>query len=412
MRYVFLDETNKFPATVGDEGSPIALARKRGSTFGHRRRLLMGCTPTVPNGHITVAWDECGDRRHYHVPCPTCGHYQRLVFGQVRFDMPDVKAVEDRTRRAEYIDVNRRAEYECVECKARIRTEQRQAMLQAGRWVSEGQTVDKDGSVRGERPRSTRVGFHLNCLLSPWVAFHQVAAQFVRAQGHRAMMKEWRNQWMGETFDDVQQSVTVESLRTDLAKQAETAPPRPAGIVPAWAGKVVAGVDVQGGRFYYVIRAWGRGRSQRIAAGEVHTFDDIRAMVLNSLWQIAGTDDFYPVARTFMDSGYRTNEVYSFAASNPNVTPVKGSPNDRPALTLAWSVPAKELGVNLCTIDTGFFKDAIYSARLDGTWLLDDGVTEEYLRHIAAENKRADPKSGRSVWRPVSEGAGESLLGR
>ncbi len=403
IRYVFLDEIDKYKATVGKEGDPISLARKRGSTFGHRRRMVMGCTPTTPDGHIARAWENCGDRRHFHVPCPACGSFQRLVFGQLRFDMPDVRAVEDKARRADYIEAHHRAEYECVACRARIATEQRQAMLQAGRWVS----VGTDGKPLAERPRATRVGFHLSALYSPWVRFDQLAAQFVRAKGHRGHMREFRNQWLGETFEEVQQSVTVDQLRSGLAEKVQA----PAGVVPAWAGKVIATVDVQGDRFYYVVRAWGRGRSQRIAANEVHTFEDIDRMLLNGFWPIADAPgEFLPLSRCMMDSAYRTNEVYSFAATRPLVMPIKGSPNDRPAQVLAFSVPAKELGVTLCTIDTHFFKDAIMSARADGTWLVDDGMTDEYLRHLAAEVKKLDPKTGRSVWRPVSEGTPNHYL--
>jgi phage terminase large subunit GpA-like protein len=404
LRYGLIDETDKCPPTSGQEGDFISLTRRRLTTAQERGRLIIGCTPTTTDNHIWKQWLGCGDRRYYYVPCPQCNEYQRLIFAQLRFDFEDVKAIEDKSKQADFIESYGRSYYECEHCKALIPTHQKQLMLSRGQWLSEGQRIDRLGQITGQQSRAQRVGFHISALYSPFVSWPKLAAEFRRAEGDRGRMREFVNQNLGEPFHEVGQQVTVAGLREQLLEQRALA--CQPGVVPRWAGCCIAAADVQANRCYFTVRAWGRDRSQLVHFGECHTFADLKRLTLESDYPIDGRPgEFLKPARLFIDSGGtgdRTAEIYEFASSDPRILAVKGAPSYQPSQLFALSTPSKELGINLGIIDTQYFKDQLVSLRKAGKWLLHENVSDEFLRHLSAEAKIRDPKTGRYVWKAIS----------
>jgi phage terminase large subunit GpA-like protein len=69
----------------------------------------------------------------------------------------------------------------CPHCGKKAAEVHKQAMLLAGKWVHEGETIDADGNVTGE-PRSRRVlGFWIHGTMSPWVPWSDLARRYVAA---------------------------------------------------------------------------------------------------------------------------------------------------------------------------------------------------------------------------------------
>ncbi len=59
----------------------MSLAIQRTAEFAHNKKIVMASTPTIKGiSRIELAWRE-SDQRDYFVPCPRCGHFQVLVFG-------------------------------------------------------------------------------------------------------------------------------------------------------------------------------------------------------------------------------------------------------------------------------------------------------------------------------------------
>lgn len=398
-RFVFLDEVDKYPAFSGRDAAPIPLARKRSSTFGHRARIIIGSTPTTRDGAIWQAYEGCGDRRTYWVPCPHCSTYQTLAFTQIIFKAPE--SISDRAKQADYIHTNNAAHYECKSCKGIIVDKHKARMLSRGVWLSETQTIDKDGLVHGERPQAKRVGFQISAIYSPWVTFSQMAAQFVRSIGNHGAMMEFRNQWLGEIFEDVETSFKADDLREQLATAPE------AGVVPTWADRLIMSADVHEHRINFVIRAFGRDKSQLIHFGDVPTFEDL-TQFFNSRYQL-GNGDFLQPCLMFIDAGYRTDEVYSYAQTDNRIKAILGARDYKPKQQLSWSTPAKSIGISVCTIDTQYYKTKLATLRAGSSWLINNAVTDEYLRHLAGEHKVNDRK-GNSVWQKVSSGAQNHFL--
>jgi phage terminase large subunit GpA-like protein len=129
IRYVLLDDTDY------EEFSPkaIDLASQRTKSFT-LRKIIITSVPSFEDVGVDHHYRQ-GDRRRYEVPCPHCGGYQELVFGQVKWNGG---------READPAEVYESAWYECVHCGGRIENHQKLRMLRGGVWVPEGQHVLKE----------------------------------------------------------------------------------------------------------------------------------------------------------------------------------------------------------------------------------------------------------------------------
>jgi phage terminase large subunit GpA-like protein len=399
IRYLLCDEVDKYPSNAGREADPVSLASERTQTYGYRRKILLGSTPTVRTGTIWRAWEAAGDKRRYHVPCPHCGEYQFLVFGQIKYP---ALSISDKNLYADAIEQQALAHYECSACRTPIKEAQRPRMLAKGVWLSEGQSIDREGKIAGKRPRAKRVGFWINSLYSPWRSFSAIAAEHRRSLNDPGRLQNFRNSWLAEVWEEVVKSASVEDYRRLL----DGAPK--AGIVPSWASYLIASADVQKDRFYWIVRAWGAGyRSQLISHGLAFTFDELRRLALDSQFALATGQTARPQA-LFIDAGYRTDEVYQFAQSDDRIKPVKGA-NDAQSMLVKYSPEAQKWGIALFMLNTQLLKDRLSVLRNEtGRWMLNDKVDDEYLQHLASEHKTL--VKGQEKWDTKSVGAANHYL--
>lgn len=404
IRYCFFDEVDKFPTNIGREADPISLGTERTSTFGYRRKVFIGSTPTTRQGTIWKAWELAGDKRYFYVPCPHCGEYQTLVFGQIKY--PELNII-DRNAYADAIEQKSLAYYECVSCRKPIRESSKPKMLLQGVWLSEGQSIDKSGKIAGTKPKAKRVGFCLNGLYSPWRSFSAIAAEHRKSLSDPGRLQNFRNSWLAEPWEEVVRTANVEDLR----KLTQGAPK--ANIIPAWAEFILATADVQKDRFYWLIRAWGADfKSQLISYGLALSFDELRKLCLETQFKF---DDAHKRKGTtarpqmlLIDAGYRTDEVYQFAREDERIRPIKGD-NGNQHQMVKYSSAGKDSGVPLWLLNTQLLKDRLSVFRNDGgRWLLNDAVSDEYLQHLASEHKTL--VQGKEVWQRKSSGAANHYL--
>lgn len=67
IRFLFLDEVDKYPGASKKEADPVSLARERTKTF-HNRKIFITSTPTLKTGHIWKAKEDADIEKHYFVP--------------------------------------------------------------------------------------------------------------------------------------------------------------------------------------------------------------------------------------------------------------------------------------------------------------------------------------------------------
>lgn len=279
------DEIDKFAVWGGREPDAVGRTWKRTSTFGERAIQVNISTPTDQFSEIHALVEASSFVLYFFVPCPHCGGWQRLTFGQIKWDKP--KEIKDRRRLADHVlaDVDR-CWYECLHCHEKINEGQKAVMVRAGVWAT-ASGVTSHGKPRKTNlkkrvvfdavavekwPRGTELGLRIwkgySLLGDTWSG---IVAEFLRAQGDLEKLYNFTTETLGEPFRQQLQRAN-EGVFRDKVERAEL----PEGIVPAWAGKLLAAIDTQIDSFYIVIRAWGEDfRSQRIWHGHVATFEEI-----------------------------------------------------------------------------------------------------------------------------------------
>lgn len=408
VRYLFLDETDKYPRYAGREADPIKLATERTRTFWNRK-IVKVSTPTNRDGYIFREFEK-SDKRRFHVPCPHCGEYQVLIFKD-RLRWPDD------IRDPDLIEAERLAWYECVHCKGRIDDVHKQSMLMKGVWCPDECSVKPDGTIDGILPSTRHRGFWLNALYSPWLTFSDIAAEFLRSKGAVETLMNFVNSWLGEVFEE-------KTARTEPDKIRRLALTYESGTVPDGALVLTAGIDVQKDYMVYAIRAWGYNQeSWQVRSGRVEEWEGIIDEVFRSSFARAGNAEQLQVRLVNIDTGHRTDEVYDLCRSFPGLArPVKGMsrPVGQPFRVgtidkYPGSGIAIKGGLKLWHIDTHYFKDKInrlvHHADAGGgrIWHLHHRPSKDYCEQFCGEHKILirDRKTGkvRELWQPVSSHA-------
>mgnify|MGYP005750350051 CR=1 FL=1 len=82
IRVLLLDEVDRFPASAGKEGDPIALAVKRTTTFWNRK-IIEVSTPTIKGASKIDRDFENSTAEELEYACPECSAFQPFEWAQI-----------------------------------------------------------------------------------------------------------------------------------------------------------------------------------------------------------------------------------------------------------------------------------------------------------------------------------------
>lgn len=385
VRYVFFDEIDKFPPWSGAEASPLKLADERTKTF-YNKKIVKVSTPTLKNGYIWQSWLNSDVQYEYYLPCPHCGTFQRLEFSQIKWpegcDSSEAKVT---------------AWYECIDCHRIIESRHKSQMLRDGEWRGK----------RNAKGKIRKVGFRLSSLYSPWLTFGDVAAEFLDSRDVNSLLMNFINSWLAEPWVD-----KTNRMLSDVVMEKQL--PYDRGQVPEKAQLLTCGIDCQLDHFWYSVRAWGPHlTSWLVDYGRIETWADVETVIERNYPDVNG--EIRRINLACIDSGYNTDEVYSFCAQHMDVAvPTKGSAT---TLKSRYNVTVldrqKGFGLRLYTFDPNQLKGFIASrmhidAGAAGSWNVYRGIDREYCDQICAEQlvEKKD-KKGRitTVWEKISSHA-------
>lgn len=381
VRFLFLDEVDKYPGATKKEADPIKLARERTKTF-HNSKVFMTSTPTLKSGHIWQALEEADAEKHYFVPCPHCGKMIELKWSQVTFPNEEGMSYMDRAELANYV---------CQECGCIITDQDKPQMLRYGEW----RTVRQNAAI------ARTVGFWINTLYSPFVRFSEIAREFLKSKDDPEALQNFVNSWLAEPWEDTKLKTSADTI---MDRQTEL----PELVVPEWTKLLTAGVDVQETSVYWTIRAWGNYlTSQNIAHGQAMNFSEVERIM--NLAYAKENGEQMVVQLALIDSGDNTDAVYDFCASNSDwALPSKGSSHPMTThfkLSTVNRTDSRAYGMKLVLIDTGKYKDMI-AGRMkkengSGSWMVYQGCDMEYAEQVTSEHKVNVRSGNRTVqeWR-------------
>lgn len=394
IRYLFMDEIDKYPSSSKKEADPISLAIERTKTF-RNRKIYKTSTPTLRTGQIWKAMEACDCERHYFVPCPHCGEFIELKFSQLKWPERGEENLSnaDRAEQAYYV---------CQSCGAIINDSQKQDMLLKGEWRD----------IRCDTVFVRKVAFWINTLYSPFVRFSEVALEFMESKDDPEKFQNFTNSWLAEPWEE-----TALKTSADLVLERQTEYER--WVLPPWTKLVTGGVDVQEAGFYWTIRAFGDYMtSQNVAHGLALSFAEVEKIMNLELSMPDGTTKMLP-RLVLIDSGDQTDMVYDFCVYNSDwALPVKGMGERMSHYTLTRINKTGSVadGMTLVLVDGGKYKDMI-AARMKkpngtGSWMVHAGCDLDYAEQVTAEHKivKRDHGKEKRVWVPKKSHAANHYL--
>lgn len=346
IRFAMLDEVDAYPAEAGEEGSPVALAEKRTTTF-RRRKIFLISTPTTKESSVISTEFDNSDQRRYFVPCPECGGFQYLQFKNLKWD-PD-----------HLVDVR----LSCEHCGALIEEKHKSKMMREGEWratsISNGETV----------------GFHINALYSPWMTWMEIVKEFLKCKSDAPLLRTFINTILGEPWEE---DYSAKVGAGALESRAEAWDPN---VIPKKVACLVAGVDVQDNRFAVSIWGFGEGEESWVISHQEIFGDPSQSEIWKQLDSILFRNYRHEsggtmcVAVASIDTGgHFTHEVYGYVRAKKHdrnktlVIAVKGaSVKNKPILGKPAKVDVNfrgqtvKNGVDLYSIGTDTAKTTIYA---------------------------------------------------
>lgn len=294
IRIVMCDEVDRYPASAGEEGDPIALAKKRSATFWNRK-ILLTSTPTVKGAsRIESAYEE-SDQRRYYVKCPHCEDSFVMNWQHVHWEEGNPKS----------------ACIVCEHCGTNWSDADRHNAVRHGEWVA-------------TEPFNGVAGFHLNALISPWVVLSDLVEEFISARKDPMRLRTFINTALAETWEEQGDSIDDHSV----AKRRENYEGIPEDVV-----MLTAGVDVQDDRLEVEIVGWGMGEESWNIDYRVIYGDPSSPRIWGQLDEIIQGKYDHPmgdeltIRATCVDSGgHHTRAVYNYAKTRAGyrVFAVKG----------------------------------------------------------------------------------------
>lgn len=392
IRFLLLDEVDKYPGASSREADPVRLALERTKTF-HNKKIYLTSTPTLKTGHIWREKEEADIEKHYFVPCPHCGEYIELQFKNIRFPDDEDMGYADRAEFAVYV---------CQICGCIITDNAKHGMLKQGEWRV----------VRCNTKYARNVAFWINTLYSPFVRWADIAKEFLATKDDPDSFQNFVNSWLAEPWEDTKLKTNAELV---MDRQTEVAQ----FVVPSWAKMLTAGVDVQESSLYWTIRAWGDYlTSQNIAHGQALSFSEID-IIMNTEYMTEKNEPVL-VNLCLLDSGDQTDAVYDFCALHTDYAlPVKGSSHAQLShykLSKINKADSRAYGMTLVLADGGKYKDMI-AGRMRrengrGSWMVYSGCDMEYAQQVTSEHKVNVKGKGvtKQVWQPKHSHADNHYL--
>ncbi|HCY17169.1 MAG TPA: hypothetical protein DHV21_14545 [Curvibacter sp.] len=375
IKKLALDEVDRYPVSLKDEGSPVKLAEQRTANFP-RRKILKSSTPKVRGASVITDEYESSSMGQYWVPCPHCSGMQVLQFPNLRW-----KKTKDADGKTHHWPET--AAYVCEHCGCEIEERFKPAMLAGGEW-------------RHRHPERAKRGFHINGLYSPvglGFSWAERAQKFLEAKGDPVKLQTFVNLHLGEPYEDHSDAVQASALQ----QRGETYQLRT--VLPGYL-VLTLGVDVQrAGYFALHLVAWGRGeRCHTVDYTEIpgdpsrsEDWEVITTYRRRAVRNAFGID--MRISMTAIDSGdgVTVHEAYKYGrkyrhddvivikgASKPN-KPILGRPTKQDVKNERGAMDRN--GVDLWLVGTDTAKSALF-ARIDGDALHEQPV-DRMVRYSA-----------------------------
>lgn len=380
-KVLLADEIDEYAKDLKGQGSSISLLDARTQAFAIDSKKLYVSTPTnAGNSNIEAVFEQ-GTKEYYEVPCPHCGHYQKL-------DLGDGKGAGLHFERdEEKILIPESVYYQC-ENGCRIEEHQKKKMMMKGRWIAT------------QRPKKQGLRtFQLSSLYSNFMSWLDVVEKFLQCKDNKAKLKAFTNTVLGLPFREIVKPINVSNIQSTKRDYKPLSIPN--GLAESDGnGKIcviTCGVDVNGqfseAEGWLAVEIKGHclgGQTYSIAKGQIYgntepgggAWKALERIILSPIKSDDGID--YYVNLTAVDVGFKPDAGYYFQANVPRVVCVAGD-NIRRKNSRIYFKTATAKGERY-TLDTVFYKNGIANS-LNKKWKKTDFEQPSNFMNYPLERK-------------------------
>lgn len=339
-RYMAIDEADRLPRQLGNEGDTLGLFEARQTNYYFNSKLLLASSPTIAGLSLIEREYNLSDRGEWHVPCPHCGHKQHLIWDRIKWADHDPRLVW----------------YDCAACDQPIEERHKLEMIESGEWVK-------------NNPGSDIPGYRISQLYSMIKPWRALVGQYLKAKHDPIDLKAFTNTVLNELWVESGDAPDWQIIKSKSEAYR-------VGDVHARTLFLTAGVDVQDDRLEIFIAGWGRRREMwlvdyRTITGKTDSqkvWDDLSLLLLSTWKHPSGVE--LDIRRMAVDSGYRTSEVYQWARNQApgRAIVVKGSEFGAGIIGQPLAVDVKNggkklrRGLKLVQVNVSHLKSELYGA--------------------------------------------------
>jgi phage terminase large subunit GpA-like protein len=396
IKYLFLDETDKYSETVGQESEIIDYVFERVNAYHGEYKIWITSTPNVTTGKIWRYYTQDADAVYdFHVPCPHCGRYERMMFEQVKWpeDIRDPRVMLQR----------KEAFYECPHCHQSWTEEMRILALRKGKWHDREGGMEIQAHLKAMNPE--RICFYSPAWISPLVPLYRGASYFLAGLDDKLKLRHFVNSYKAEAW--VEAPIEIKEPELAHLRDGRLRNELPSGGVVSC---LTAACDTQTDGYWYEVRAWGYGQamtSWQVREGFCQTDEELLRILLRDEYVDAATGEVYKPVIALIDAmGNRTAHIYRLCQQYlGKIIPIKGeaSIRDKPhvwtSLEDSRPIHRTHTGLKLLRVNTRHYKDMLASMLEvlpgePGAWNFHSETSHDWLKQMTAETR---DESGRWV---------------
>jgi len=421
------------PSTTSRESSPIDQMEARASSFGAsgRIRIYGECTVSIQDGRIWQETEIHGSAHRVLTQCPTCNNWS----------VPAREEFRGWRKCENSVDARELAALACTECGSAWTEAERITALQASMIVARGQTIDKDGNIVGDAPKTNTFGVRWTAWDSMLVRQEDIGEwewRAMKAESPAALRKIYQFVW-SEPVDDIDlESQVIGAIEADIIENKVWTTPM--GVVPDGHDIVTIGVDLGADYIWWLACAWTKEGSgaiigngfELVPKGElsrclVRTLLDLRQTIMEKKWPCENGTNSLTADMVCVDSGWEQESVYQFTfdcsdhiialkgrgaglTMTQYRTPRVGTPATR--IGDGWYMKRQSGGRRFMVVDTNRWKRACVRAicapaedpmtiRINGS---DKKNLESLVIHLTAEREESEyvPTKGvKRYWKRI-----------